>query len=70
MPGDGTRVTYDVDEYFAEQVIEPPSSLEENVNSLGNNNTNETVDGNAVTNTEVTNEQTTDVNTQIDTNVA
>ena len=70
MPGEGTQLTYDVDEYFKQYVIEPPTSLEENVNSLGDNNTNETVDGNAVTNTEVTNEQTTDVNTQVDTNVA
>ena len=62
MPVEGTRVTYDVDEYFAEQVIEPPTSLEENVNSLGNNNSNEAVDGNS----EITNNDTdtTDTNTQ------
>ena len=57
MPSDGSRVTYDVDEYFSELVIEPPTSLEENVNSLeSNNNTSE--DGNIIANdTTETNEQ-------------
>ena len=56
------QYTYDVDEYFSQFVIEPPESLEENVNSLGGTSVNETVDGN----TEVTNtdSQETDANTQ------
>ena len=56
MPSDGSRVTYDVDEYFSELVIEPPTSLEENVNSLESNNTS--ADGNTIANdTTETNEQ-------------
>ena len=72
VPGQKEHMTYDVDVYFAEKVIEPPTSLEEDVNSLEDNNTNETtVDVNVTTNTEITNmniqntnEQTTETDTQ------
>ena len=56
------QYTYDVDEYFSQFVIEPPESLEENVNSLGNNGTNETV---VDENTEVTNTDTQATDTNV-----
>lgn len=54
------RYTYDVDEYFKQEVIETPGTLEENVNSIGNSG-NETVDANTTV---------TDTNTQVNTNAA
>ena len=64
MPSDGSRVTYDIDEYFSELVIEPPTSLEENVNSLESNN-NTSIDGNTIANDTTTgaNEQVSGNNT-------
>lgn len=47
------RYTYDVDEYFKQEILEPEESLGENINNIGNN-VNETVDANtAVTDTNV-----------------
>ena len=54
------RYTYDVDEYFKQEIIETPGTLEENVNNIGNSG-NETIDTNTVA---------ADSNTQVNTNVA
>lgn len=54
------RYTYDVDEYFKQEVIETPGTLEKNVNNIGNSG-NETIDTNTVA---------ADSNTQVNANVA